>query len=102
MVGPDLLDSNPTHLIWSDSDSDGFADQRGTELSDDCPDIYGTSIKDKLGCIDTDGDGWSDEGDYYPNDSSRYKKSYVPFIVGFSVIIVLAANVTFFLVKRKE
>ena len=100
---PDLLDSNPNNnLIWSDSDSDGFADQRGTELSDECPDIYGTSIKDKLGCIDTDGDGWSDEGDYYPNDSSRYKKSYVPFIVGLSVIIVVAASVTFFLVKRKE
>ena len=65
-------------------------------------DIYGTSIKDKLGCIDTDGDGWSDEGDYYPNDSSRYKQSYLPFIVGLSVSIVVAAGVTFSLMKRKE
>ena len=100
---PDMLDSNPdNNLLWSDSDGDGFADQTGTELSDDCPEIFGISINDKLGCIDTDGDGWSDEGDYYPNDSSRYKQSYLPFILGLSVIILAAAGVTFFLVKRKE
>ena len=28
---------------------------------DDCPDIFGTSTKDIQGCVDSDGDGWSDE-----------------------------------------
>ena len=27
----------------------------------DCPDVAGTSTKDLQGCIDSDGDGWSDE-----------------------------------------
>ena len=28
---------------------------------DDCPEVSGTSTRDVQGCIDSDGDGWSDE-----------------------------------------
>ena len=50
--------------MWSDSDLDGYADQRGdAELSDDCPDEYGTSTRFYLGCPDMDGDGWPDMKD---------------------------------------
>ncbi|MCH1540374.1 MAG: hypothetical protein L7S56_02920 [Candidatus Poseidonia sp.] len=38
-----------------DSDEDGFVDSE-----DDCDDIVGTSTNDRNGCIDNDGDGWSD------------------------------------------
>ena len=55
---------NTNSLLWSDTDLDGYADQRGDEgLSDDCPDEYGTSSQFYLGCPDMDGDGWPDMKD---------------------------------------
>ena len=55
---------NTNSLLWSDSDLDGYADQRGDEtLSDDCPEEYGTSNQFYLGCPDMDGDGWPDMKD---------------------------------------
>ncbi|RZD49335.1 MAG: hypothetical protein CXT67_10095 [Methanobacteriota archaeon] len=41
---------------WSDSDGDGIDDQ----IDDACPTIYGNSTIDRIGCPDTDGDGYSD------------------------------------------
>ena len=41
---------------WSDSDGDGIDDQ----ISDACPNHYGNSTVDRIGCPDTDGDGYSD------------------------------------------
>ena len=97
----DIEDSHPENeQIWSDSDGDGYGDQVGTELSDDCPEIFGISSEDKLGCIDTDGDGWSDEGDYYPSDPSRHTRSLLPIIVIIS-ILVLIASVAGYVVRRK-
>jgi hypothetical protein len=58
--------------FWSDMDDDGYADQQGTNLSDDCPETFGTSTLDFVGCLDSDGDGWSDQTDAYPNDASKY------------------------------
>jgi len=50
--------------LWSDSDLDGYADQRGDSmLSDDCPEEYGRSTQFYLGCPDMDGDGWPDTFD---------------------------------------
>ena len=69
----DAYDDNS--LLWSDSDGDGYANQIGTNLSDDCPDIFGSSSNDVRGCLDSDGDGWSDESDQYPNDASKYLAS---------------------------
>ncbi len=56
--------------FWSDSDGDGHPDQNGTNMSDDCPAEWGNSTVDRLGCLDTDGDGVSDEADFYPQDAS--------------------------------
>ena len=53
-----------------DDDSDGVLD-----FTDDCPIIWGNSTLDRLGCIDTDGDGYSDNGDFMPNDSSQWVDS---------------------------
>ena len=87
--------------LWSDGDGDTFADQPGTELSDDCPVIYGTSSEDRIGCPDSDGDGWSDEGDYYPSDSSRHSKS-LPLVIPIVAISVLIVSVVAFVAFRRR
>ena len=61
--------------LWSDADDDGYADQTGTNQSDDCPEVFGTSVEDLRGCLDSDGDGWSDSTDYYPNDATKHLAS---------------------------
>ena len=45
---------------WSDGDGDGFGDNPLGTNPDDCPLFYGNSSEDRVGCIDTDGDGYSD------------------------------------------
>ena len=87
--------------FWSDGDGDTYADQPGTELSDDCPEIYGTSSEDRTGCPDSDGDGWSDEGDYYPSDSSRHSKSLLPVILAVAISILIVSVVAFEVIRRK-
>ena len=88
----DIEDSHPMNsLLWSDVDGDGYGDQVGTDLSDDCPEVFGISSEDKLGCPDSDGDGWSDEGDYYPSDPSRHKRSLLPIIVVLSILALVAS-----------
>ncbi|DAC23750.1 MAG TPA: hypothetical protein HA345_03195, partial [Candidatus Thalassarchaeaceae archaeon] len=72
----DIIDGNSTipggwaldARLWSDGDDDGFADQQGTEMSDDCPLVPGNSSLFTLGCPDTDGDGWADIVD--PDDDN--------------------------------
>ena len=44
-----------------DDDDDGVADDQ-----DDCNLVHGLSTRDRLGCIDTDGDGWSDPSAGWP------------------------------------
>ena len=70
----DSVDVFPENgFIWSDSDEDGYADQPGTNLSDDCPTKWGNSSAFMLGCSDIDGDGipdswdWDIDGDGYSN-----------------------------------
>jgi hypothetical protein len=66
-------DAFPTEITqWSDMDSDGFGDSIYGTQADACPDIFGTSTLDRLGCLDTDGDGWSDEGDAFPNNVNAW------------------------------
>ena len=50
-----------------DDDNDGF-----TNDIDDCDDVAGTSLFDKVGCPDQDGDGWEDSNDTHPNDSTEW------------------------------
>jgi hypothetical protein len=60
-----------------DTDEDGFIDNE-----DDCDLIVGTSTNDRKGCIDTDGDGWSDQdsgwdvqngADAFENDGTQWR-----------------------------
>ncbi|MCS5537378.1 MAG: hypothetical protein NZ770_04675, partial [Candidatus Poseidoniaceae archaeon] len=52
----DFIDAFPDDsLEHQDSDKDGVADG-----SDDCPSTNGGSEHDRKGCVDLDGDGWSD------------------------------------------
>ena len=57
-----LADAFPTEALqWKDSDGDGFGDVPLGALRDDCPEAFGTSIRDLQGCEDNNGDGWSNE-----------------------------------------
>ena len=49
---------------WADSDGDGYGDndELGATNPDACPNQSGGSTIDRLGCQDTDGDGYSDPG----------------------------------------
>jgi len=59
-----------------DSDGDGIGDN-----SDACPTVNGTSVHDRVGCIDNDGDGFSDPeftwneengADHFPGDPTQW------------------------------
>ena len=45
---------------WADSDGDGYGDNPQGVDGDQCPDVSGTSTLDRLGCLDSDLDGYSD------------------------------------------
>jgi hypothetical protein len=67
--------------IWSDTDEDGYADQGGHELSDNCPAAYGKSKIRLVGCSDIDGDFMPDiydddaDGDGIRNELERAASS---------------------------
>jgi hypothetical protein len=64
---PDFLDDYPADFTQQrDTDLDGFGDNGSGVLGDDCPEQFGTSHIDKLGCLDSDSDGVSDQGDTFP------------------------------------
>ncbi len=66
----DMFASDGTQ--WADLDEDGFGDNPDGLAADDCITVPGTSHEDKLGCRDSDGDGWSDEGEPFPNDATQW------------------------------
>ena len=57
---------------WQDSDLDGFGDNLLGVEGDSCPDDAGYSTEDRFGCLDSDGDGWSDRGDDFDDDVLRW------------------------------
>jgi WD40 repeat protein len=69
---------------WADSDGDWVGDNPLGDRADGCPTIWGDSINDRLGCVDSDGDGWSDpdanwaatsncyQADAFPNDPTQW------------------------------
>ena len=69
----DLLPFDSTQYL--DDDGDGFGDSQTGNTPDSCLGVYGLSNQEKYGCPDSDGDGWSDETDFYPDDSSRHVES---------------------------
>ena len=75
----DWDDENPDQ--WLDSDNDGIGDNAEVDGGDDCPSKFGTSSLDRSGCLDSDGDGWSDEtaswsssdgADVFPYDNTQW------------------------------
>ncbi|RJU85161.1 MAG: hypothetical protein DWC02_06865 [Candidatus Poseidoniales archaeon] len=63
----------------SENDGDGVLD-----IFDDCPTQYGTSTEDRIGCLDSDGDGYSDpygdvqahpvgDADAFPYESTQWR-----------------------------
>ena len=57
---------------WLDSDGDGYGDNSSGFNPDLCPNTFGKSTIDKLGCPDTDQDGYSDSGDAFPQNPTQY------------------------------
>ena len=57
---------------WCDRDGDGFGDNQDGNNPDECPDESGSSTIDRIGCLDSDGDGYSDQGDPFPNDDTQW------------------------------
>jgi hypothetical protein len=69
---PDRLDAFPTERTQnSDSDNDGFGDNPSGVNGDDCIYQSGNSTMDLFGCLDTDGDGYSDANDKFINEPSQ-------------------------------
>ncbi len=77
----DIFPLDPEH--WSDDDGDWVGDQPFSTNSDGCLGVPGNSIWDRLGCPDSDGDGWSDAtvdfpaspdgiADAFPNEPSQW------------------------------
>ena len=57
---------------WNDTDGDGYGDSLIGFQGDACPNTIGTSIEDRFGCIDSDNDGWSDEGDVFASNPTQW------------------------------
>ncbi len=70
-VNYDEFKFDPTQQ--TDRDGDGYGDNIGGTRGDACPDTFGTSTVDRYGCLDSDGDGWSDAGDGFVDDPLRWK-----------------------------
>jgi hypothetical protein len=71
---------------WADSDGDWIGDEPNTPRSDNCPNVWGDSEMDRLGCPDSDGDGWSNpdnsepahpngDADAFPDDATQWRDS---------------------------
>jgi hypothetical protein len=81
----DALDAFPGDVTqWADSDGDFYGDNQTGNNSDNCVDIAGNSTEDRLGCPDSDLDGWSDAqfdwpipplgtADAFPNDVTQWR-----------------------------
>ena len=58
---------------WADGDRDGYGDNPGGTLPDACPTQTGNSTQgNRLGCLDSDGDGWDDANDALPNLATQW------------------------------
>ena len=56
----------------SDSDGDGYGDNIGGTRGDACPTVPAPPPRTGIGCIDSDGDGWSDAGRWISRTTSAW------------------------------
>ena len=69
----DSIDAYPAEISqWNDSDGDGFGDSLIGLRGDACPTEFGPSHEDRFGCPDNDSDGWSNDGDAFPDDATQH------------------------------
>lgn len=69
----DVGDSHPGDATQhSDGDGDGYGDNASGNNPDSCPNISGTSIIDAFGCVDADGDGYSNIRDIDDDNSLEW------------------------------
>ena len=69
----DVSDAFPNDATqWADQDLDGYGDNASGTAPDSCPTESGTSSEDRLGCADSDSDGYSDAGDAFPSDATQW------------------------------
>ncbi len=74
-IGDSMDDFPLDRTQWRDTDKDGYGDNPDGWQPDSCIDEPGTSTIDRFGCLDSDGDGWSDENDLLPFDPSQWVDS---------------------------
>ena len=65
-VDVDTFPLNPEQ--WNDTDGDWVGDEPFTTVSDGCPHVWGNSVWDRIGCPDSDGDGYSNPGNGEPGE----------------------------------
>ena len=71
-IGEPFFIQNEQELWANDVDRDGFnTTDVGDGVIDDCPEIFGESTIDRVGCADLDGDGVSNLNDLWPFDESQ-------------------------------
>ena len=63
---------------YLDSDGDWVGDNPNSDRPDGCPYTWGDSIYDRLGCADTDGDGYSDPTPGWPATTDCYGADAFP------------------------
>jgi len=73
-IGTDWSPMDPTQ--WLNSDGDQYGDNPTGTNPDFCPEEVGYSFEGNvLGCVDTDGDGWADLIDKFPNEPTQWNDS---------------------------
>ncbi len=72
--GDGIVDAFPDDgTQWDDTDNDGFGDNPAPAFQPDaCITTWGNSTEDRFGCPDADGDGWSDDNDWAPNNKEQW------------------------------
>ncbi len=69
--GADAFANDATQ--WVDGDGDGYGDNASGNSPDACPTQFGTSTEaGRLGCTDTDGDGYADVDDAFPSETTQW------------------------------
>ena len=67
----DFLPQDPSQ--WLDTDGDGYGDNLAGTDGDNCPNDEGYAFLDLIGCPDDDQDGWSNQGDAFPDRRTQYQ-----------------------------